>query len=127
MRRAHARTGKFALLSALLLAVSLGASPAIRADSSGHAPPLRPIDPQQVQDQQDMTWNDYHPIPGMSWATSGAVPTKRSLRVALLAVDYPDQPFVITQPKHSDPFGNPQIDPVSRDQVSRFYADFFNT
>src|SRR4051812_8084243 len=129
MRRARARTGKFALLFALLLAVSFGASPELRADSSGKAPPplrpLRPIDPQQVQDQQDMTWNDYHPIPGMSWATSGAVPTKRSLRVALLAVDYPDQPFVITQPKHSDPFGNPQIDPVSRDQVSKFYADFF--
>src|SRR3954469_8232973 len=127
MRRARARSSKLALLLALLLAVSFGMSPGIRADASGKAPPLRPIDPQHWQDQQDMTWNDYHPIPGMSWATSGAVPTKRSLRVALLAVDYPDQPFVITQQKHSDPFGNPQIDPVSRDQVSKFYADFFNT
>ncbi|RDJ93453.1 hypothetical protein B4Q13_21800, partial [Lacticaseibacillus rhamnosus] len=47
--------------------------------------------------------------------------------VALVAVDFPDQPFVITLPKHSDPFGNPQIDPVPRSQVPQFYGDFYNT
>jgi M6 family metalloprotease-like protein len=46
--------------------------------------------------------------------------------VALLAVDFPDQPFVITLPKHSDLFGNPQIDPVAREKVPQFYADFYN-
>ncbi len=45
--------------------------------------------------------------------------------MALVAVDFPDQPFVMTLPKHSDLFGNPQIDPVRRDQVPQFYADFF--
>ncbi|MEU6713901.1 peptidase M6 [Nonomuraea sp. NPDC046802] len=90
------------------------------------APAMQPIDPQRVQDQQDMTWQDYKPIPGVNWATNGAVPTDRALRVALVAVDFPDQPFVITKPKQSDPFGNPQIDPVTRDKVAQFYADFFN-
>jgi M6 family metalloprotease-like protein len=40
-------------------------------------------------------------------------------------MDFPDQPFVITLPKQSDPFGNPQIDPIARVDVPRFYADFF--
>jgi M6 family metalloprotease-like protein len=84
-----------------------------------------PIDPQKCQDQQDMTWNDYHPIPGANWADPSLVPA-RKLRVALVAVDFPDQPFVITLQKRSDLFGNPQIDPVPRAAVPQFYADFYN-
>ena len=87
---------------------------------------LPPIDPQKVLDQDTMTWADYHPIPGKDWADPSLVPSKKSFRVALLAVDFPDQPFVITLPKHSDLFGNPQIDPVPRAQVPQFYADFYN-
>src|SRR5690606_22986761 len=83
-----------------------------------------PIDPQEVQDQDDMTWDDYEPIPGHNWADRSLTP-EREFRIALVAVDFEDQPFVITLPKGSDPFGNPQIDPVPRDSVARFYADFF--
>ena len=71
-----------------------------------------------------MTWKDYRPIPGTSWADN-SVPGSRVLRVALVAVDFPDQPFVITMPKGSDLFGNPQVDPVKREQVPQFYADFW--
>ena len=74
-----------------------------------------------------MTWADYHPIPGVNWADPSLVPSKKQFKVALVAVDFPDQPFVITLPKHSDPFGNPQIDPIPRPQVPQFYADFYNT
>jgi hypothetical protein len=108
-----------AVFTAVVLGVSLSTAGTGQAAPVGHAPPLAPIDPQHWQDQQDMTWNDYKPIPGVSWATNGAVPTDRALRVALVAIDFPDQPFVITKPKNSDPFGNPQIDPVTRDQVPR--------
>jgi M6 family metalloprotease-like protein len=90
------------------------------------AGPLAAIDPQRPQDQQEMTWADYHPIPGVSWADPALVPA-RALRVALVAVDFPDQPFVIALPKRSDLFGNPQVDPVARADVPRFYADFFGT
>jgi M6 family metalloprotease-like protein len=83
-----------------------------------------PLDPQRWQDQQDMTWQDYHPIPGVDWADPALVPT-RKLRVALVAVDFPDQPFVITLPKGSDLFGNPQVDPIRRVDVPRFYAELF--
>ena len=92
---------------------------------SGNITVLPPLDPQMVRDQQDMTWDDYKPIPGIDWANPELKP-KRGFKMALVAVDFPDQPFVITMPKHSDPFGNPQIDPVPREAVAQFYADFYN-
>jgi len=85
-----------------------------------------PLDPQQVQDQDLMSWDDYRPIPGRNWADPSLKP-ERGFRLAVVAIDFPDQPFVITLPKGSDPFGNPQIDPVARGDVPRFYADFFMT
>jgi M6 family metalloprotease-like protein len=84
----------------------------------------KPIDPQVIQDQDDMTWNDYHPIPGKNWADPSLVP-ERTFRMALVTVDFPDQPFVITLPKHSDLFGNPQTDPVKREDVAKFYSGFW--
>jgi M6 family metalloprotease-like protein len=87
---------------------------------------LAPIDPQQVQDQDLMAWDDYHPIQEKNWADPSLKP-ERGFRLALVAIDFPDQPFVITLPKGSDPFGNPQIDPIAREKVPQFYADFFMT
>jgi len=86
--------------------------------------PPRPIDPQLIQDQDNMTWEDYHSIPGKNWADPSLVP-ERKFRMALVAVDFPDQPFVITQPKNSDPFGNPQINPAKREEVPEFYSNFW--
>jgi len=86
--------------------------------------PPKPIDLQIIQDQDDMTWEDYHPIPGKNWADPSLVP-ERKFKMALVAVDFPDQPFVITLPPKSDLFGNPQIDPVKREDVSKFYSEFW--
>jgi M6 family metalloprotease-like protein len=119
-------TKALTVFCALVIGASLSTTQTSQAATAWRPPALQPIDPQRVQDQQDMTWQDYKPIPGVSWATSGAIPTDRALRVALVAVDFPDQPFVMTKPKHSDPFGNPQIDPIARDDIPEFYADFFN-
>jgi hypothetical protein len=77
---------------------------------------LPPMDPQVVQDQDDMTWDDYVPIPGRNWADPSLEP-ERGFKLAVVAIDFPDQPFVITLPEGSDPFGNPQIDPVAREDV----------
>ena len=103
----------------LLILISTGYN---RGESGGGF--LPPIDPQKVQDQDLMTWDDYHPIPGKNWADPSLKP-ERGFRLAVVAIDFPGQPFVITLPKGSDPFGNPQIDPVAREKVPRFYADFF--
>ena len=66
----------------------------IRSSYNLSVPP-EPIDPQIVQDQDDMIWDDYVPIPGINWADPSLVPD-RKFRMALVAVDFPDQPFVIT-------------------------------
>jgi M6 family metalloprotease-like protein len=95
----------------------------IRSSYNLSVPP-EPIDPQIVQDQDDMIWDDYVPIPGINWADPSLVPD-RKFRMALVAVDFPDQPFVITLPKNSDLFGNPQIDPINREDVPQFYSDFW--
>jgi len=87
---------------------------------------LAPIDPQRVQDQDMMTWADYRPIPGRNWADPALKP-ERGFRLAVVGIDFPGQPFVMTMPKGSDPFGNPQIDPVKREDVPRFFADFWMT
>ena len=107
--------------------VRTAASPAAAMPAAAQSAPPEPIDPQKVQDQQDMTWADYHPIPGVNWADPSLVPSKKQYKVALVAIELPDQPFVITLPRESDLFGNPQIDPVPRESVPRFYADFYNT
>lgn len=116
--RPRARRASVPLLAALGLA-SCAAEGAVPAD-------LPPLDPQIVQDQDDMTWEDYRPIPGKNWADPSLQP-ERGFRLAVVAVDFPDQPFVITLPKGSDPFGNPQIDPIPREEVPQFYADFWMT
>jgi len=71
-----------------------------------------------------MTWEDYTSIPGVDWAEPDRVP-ERGFRLAVVAIDFPDQPFVITLPRKSDPFGNPQVEPVPREEVPQFYADFW--
>lgn len=91
-------------------------------EKAGAAP--GPLDPQRVQDQDTMTWADYRPIPGRNWADPSLKP-ERGFKLAVVGIDFPGQPFVVSLPKSSDPFGNPQIDPIPRDLVPRFYADFW--
>ena len=112
------------VFASIILVAAAVAMPTARrqAPAAGAFPPV--FDPQVVRDQDDMTWADYKPIPGTNWGDRERAPG-RALKVALVAIDFEDQPFVITQPKHSDPFGNPQIDPVPRADVAKFYANFW--
>lgn len=112
------------LAGVLAVAGALVVGPAT-ANASPLAFAVSPIDPQHWQNQYDMTWADWKNIPGTTWNDPNTQPTQRGLRIALVAVDFPDQPFVITQPKGSDPFGNPQIDPIPRSDVPRFYHDYY--
>lgn len=108
-------------LAALWLTVAVTAA---CSGPAGKPAPPGPIDPQVVQDQDDMAWDDYRPIPGRDWADPALKP-ERGFKLAVVGIDFADQPFVITLPKGSDPFGNPQINPVAREDVPQFYADFF--
>jgi len=87
-----------------------------------------PIDPQNYEQPDTMAWDDYRPIPGTSWADPTARGSVRTFKGALVLVDYPDQPFVITQPANSTVYGNPTtVHDVPRAQVPAFYRDFLNT
>ncbi|MEV8373234.1 M6 family metalloprotease domain-containing protein [Kribbella sp. NPDC056861] len=88
-----------------------------------------PIDPQNWANPDHMTWSDYRKPPGTNWADPKVKGSVRTLRGALVLADFPNQPFVVTQPQNSTVFGNPSAEAngVPREQVAKFYADFLNT
>ncbi|TCN41932.1 M6 family metalloprotease-like protein [Kribbella orskensis] len=87
-----------------------------------------PIDPQNWVNPDHMTWADYKLPPGTDWADPSKKGSVRTFKGALVLVDYSNQPFVITQPKGSTPFGNPSAEAngVPRAEVANFYRDFLN-
>ncbi|MEV7013128.1 M6 family metalloprotease domain-containing protein [Streptosporangium sp. NPDC051022] len=88
-----------------------------------------PIDPQNWKNPDHMTWADYKKPPGTNWADPAVKGSKRTFRGALVLLDYPGQPFVVTQPKGSTVFKNPSAEAhdIPRDKVAQFYKDFLNT
>ncbi|MBI5538320.1 MAG: peptidase M6 [Deltaproteobacteria bacterium] len=120
---------RFALALACLGSSSWISCALVAADdgaASQGAVRLPPLDPQHVRDQDEMDWTDYRAVPGVDWADPSLVPLVRTIHVALIAADFDDQPFVLTLPKKSDRFGNPQVDPVGRAKVPAFYAEYWN-
>ncbi|MBM7774058.1 M6 family metalloprotease-like protein [Actinokineospora baliensis] len=88
-----------------------------------------PIDPQNWVNPDHMTWEqDYRKIPGTNWADPAVKGSKRTVKGALVLLDYRNQPFVVTQPARSTVFGNPSSEAhdVPRAQVAQFYQDFLN-
>ncbi len=109
-----------------MAAVVLGAGQT-RAMSQSPASPGRPapIDPQVVRDQDDMTWDDYVPIPGATWNDPTKVASQKTIKLAIVMADFPDEPFVMTLPKHSDKYGNPQVDGIKREEIVPYTMDFY--
>ncbi|MFI7150642.1 M6 family metalloprotease domain-containing protein [Nonomuraea sp. NPDC050022] len=90
---------------------------------------IAPIDPQNWENPDHMTWADYKKVPGTRWNDPAVKGSKRTFKGALVLLDYPNQPFVVTQPKGSTIFKNPSAEAhdIPRDQVAKFYQDFLNT
>ncbi|MEU4291401.1 M6 family metalloprotease domain-containing protein [Kribbella sp. NPDC026596] len=88
-----------------------------------------PIDPQNWENPDHMTWSDYVKPPGTDWANPATKGSTRTFKGALVLLDYPNQDFVITKPKGSTVFGNPSAEAngVPRDQTAQFYKNFLNT
>ena len=79
------------------------------ATAATAAPPgFSPIDPQNWEMPDDMTWEDYTPVPGTNWADPSLEPSVQKWRMALVLMDFADQPFNMTLPAGSTVFGNPQ-------------------
>jgi M6 family metalloprotease-like protein len=87
-----------------------------------------PVDPQNWVNPDHMTWADYKKVPGTNWADPARKGSVRTFKGALVLADYPNQPFVVTQPQGSTVFANPTAEAhdVPRDQVAQFYQDFLN-
>ncbi|MFI7421677.1 M6 family metalloprotease domain-containing protein [Nonomuraea sp. NPDC049684] len=90
---------------------------------------LTPLDPQNWENPDHMTWADYKKPPGTNWNDPAVKGSKRTFKGALVLLDYPNQAFVVTQPKGSTIYANPSAEAhdVPRDQVAKFYQDFLNT
>ncbi|OTB10900.1 hypothetical protein K445DRAFT_360066 [Daldinia sp. EC12] len=90
--------------------------------------PFKVLDPQNWVNPDNMTWADYKTPPGTSWSDPGRKGSVRNFNIALVAVDYPDKPFVITQAPNSTVFGNPLpiVSGLNRTEVPAFYRDFLN-
>ncbi|GAA4607866.1 M6 family metalloprotease domain-containing protein [Actinoplanes octamycinicus] len=87
----------------------------------------QPIDPQHYELPDTMTWSDYRKVPGTDWADPSVRGSERTFNGALVLVDYPNQPFVVTQPEHSTIYRNPSgVQNLARDDVPAFYRDFLN-
>jgi M6 family metalloprotease-like protein len=109
----------------LLAACSPGSRPASAAGAQPAEAWPSPIDPQVIRDQDDMTWDDYKPIPGVDWTHRDSRGTVKNVRLAIVTADFQDQPFVMTLPKKSDMYGNPQTNPIRREDVPKFFYDFY--
>ncbi|MEV4174181.1 M6 family metalloprotease domain-containing protein [Nonomuraea sp. NPDC049709] len=90
---------------------------------------LKPIDPQNWENPDHMTWADYKKPPGTNWNDPSVKGSQRTFKGALVLLDYPNQQFVVTQPKGSTIYANPSTEAhdIPRDQVAKFYQDFLNT
>ena len=88
----------------------------LRAQPDGPAP----IDPQNWENPDHMTWSDYQPSRARTGPTPATKGSVRTFKGALVLLDYPEPAFVVTQPKGSTVFGNPSAEAngVPRDQVA---------
>src|SRR3954466_13410660 len=118
MRGTQVGAGFALALSALAVAV---------APARGAGPPA-PIDPQNWSFQDNLTWSDYHPLPGPDYSDASIQPTVKKWKVAIVLTDFSDKPYTITQPAGSTAFGTPTAEAhdIPRDQVPAFYRDFLN-
>ena len=99
------------LVTVLCLTPTVGAWAA--ADEYGLETLPEPIDPQSWRMQRDMTWDDWTPNPFTDWRQNDTIAPERVLKGALILIDYPDQPFLVTQPVGTDPLGNPRVGNVA--------------
>ncbi|MFG3685049.1 immune inhibitor A domain-containing protein [Micromonospora sp. NPDC047740] len=91
------------------------------------APAIVPLDPQNWDNQYDLTWDDFVPVPGTDWSDPARQPSVKRWKAALVVLDYPNMPFQISQAPGSTVFGNPiGVGNVPRDDVAEFYRDLLN-
>ena len=109
--------------------LAFGVFLAMTAAATAAPPGFQPIDQQEAEYQDDMTWEDYKTVPGTDWANPAVQPTIEKWKVAIILTEFADQPLNITMPAGATVFGNPQTtaNSIPRAQAAQFYEDFLNT
>jgi M6 family metalloprotease-like protein len=130
-RRTRRRTKGVAALALLVLAAAVAVAPsaATPPDLADH-PLLQPIDAQNWVDQEDLTWEDYVAVPDRKaeyYDPTASVGSQNQYKTAIVLVQFEDQPFLITQPPESHPFGNPQPGwtPVPQSGVNAWMHSYY--
>lgn len=101
-------------------------SSAAYAEKPGMADFPEPADPQSWVLPEDMTWEDYRPVPGINWHTAEIKP-ERVLRGALVIVDFPDREFILSHAEGTEIAGNPiGTGNIPRDEIGQFWVNFLN-
>lgn len=121
-----AAIGAAATLSVPLLGGTGAAAQGPAAASSSS--PVVPADPQSWTEQADMTWDDYVPVRPAEWNSAETSQGSQSqYQTAVILLDFVDQPFLITQPAGSHPFGNPQSGwvPVAPEAANQWFYDYY--
>ena len=132
MLRIGAAVSAVVTASALVSAATYAETSTTTAASSpvvaAQSPVGTPVDPQNWVNPDDMTWDDFEPVPGTDWADPSIEPTKKKFQAAIVLVDYADQDFAITQPEGSTPFGMPtdEAHDIPRAEVPEFYRKLLN-
>jgi M6 family metalloprotease-like protein len=129
LTQARKRRGVIAAASAALLATTFLATPAQAAPVDPGSGPFKVVDPQNWENPDSMTWGDFKAAPGTDWSDPARRGSVRNFNIALVTLDYPDQPFVVTKAPRSTVFGNPQpaAANIARDDVPEYYRDLLNT
>ncbi|KAJ4287714.1 hypothetical protein N0V90_012417 [Kalmusia sp. IMI 367209] len=120
---------RVAFATALLTSAIAAPAPALRFQRRASADPFAVLDPQNWVNPDNMTWADFVAPPGTNWANPSRQGRDRNFNIAMVTVDYPDSPFVMTLEPESDIFGNPQpfAPKLAREDVPEFYRDLLNT
>jgi M6 family metalloprotease-like protein len=110
----------------LLVFLLIFTSTTVFAEEPGLVSFPNPVDSKSWVLPSDMTWDDYRPIPGITWQDVDIEP-ERVLKGALVLADFSDQEFIVTQPVGSDVAGNPQIGDIEKGDLREFWLDYLNT
>lgn len=130
MERKHPSPASVIALLCALSCPSLAApAPTPQTRTSAARDPFAILDAQKWVNPDNMTWADFVAPPGTSWSDPARRGRERNFNIAMVTVDYPDSPFVVTLEPRSDLFGNPQpLAPrLKREEVPAFYRDLLNT
>src|SRR3954449_8578393 len=109
-------------------AAGVAALLALAAPAVASAGAPAPVDPQNWSFQDNLTWNDYKPLPGKDYSDPAIEPTVKKWKVALVLTDFDDKPYYVTQPAGSTIYGTPTLEAhdIPREQVASWYRDFLN-